>query len=137
MMETPTAPYNALLKLANDKKLNAGISATIVQLMASRGIEPDKAAYTHFLRSLIRDQDLDFAVRVLGKMHDEGFPAGVATYGGIIDAYVGKEELTKAVQLGSKAVAAVRNQRRLPASVLLMLVLAQAACMYHGSLLAC
>ena len=26
----------------------------------------------------------DFASRVLGKMHDEGFPAGAATYGGIM-----------------------------------------------------
>lgn len=106
MSETPAAPYNALLKLANDKKLDSQISSAVVQLMASRGVEPDKAAYTHFLRALIRDEDLDFATRVLGKMHDEGFPAGAATYGGIMEAFAAKQELQKAVQLGAKALAA-------------------------------
>ena len=106
MQETPTAPYNALLKLANDKKMDSQISSALVQLMASRGVEPDKAAYTHFLRALIRDENLDFATRVLGKMHDEGFPAGAATYGGIMEAYAANQELSKAVQLGAKALAA-------------------------------
>ena len=106
MSETPAAPYNALLKLANDKKLDSQISSALVQLMVSRGVEPDKAAYTHFLRALIRDEDLDFATRVLGKMHDEGFPAGAATYGGIMEAFAAKQELQKAVQLGAKALAA-------------------------------
>eukprot|EP01044_Picomonas_judraskeda_P000848 COSAG03_NODE_42_length_17101_cov_8.739031_1_plen_1207_part_00 len=106
MSETPAAPYNALLKLANDKKMDSQISSAIVQLMSSRGVEPDKAAYTHFLRALIRDDDLDFATRVLGKMHDEGFPAGAATYGGIMEAFAAKQELQKAVQLGAKALAA-------------------------------
>jgi tetratricopeptide (TPR) repeat protein len=108
MTEMPTAPFNALLKLANDRKMSSGISAALVQLMASRGIEADKAAYTHFLRALIRDNDLDFAVRVLGKMYDEAFPASSATYGGIMEAYVAKGEMMKAAQLGSKALAAVR-----------------------------
>lgn len=106
MSETPAAPYNALLKLANDKKMDSQISSAVVQLMTSRGVEPDKAAYTHFLRALIRDDDLDFATRVLGKMHDEGFPAGAATYGGIMEAFAAKQELQKAVQLGAKALAA-------------------------------
>ena len=56
-------------------------------------------------------------------MHDEGFPCGAATYGGIMQAYGDRSEVMKAAELGARALAAEAP----PAMATLNKLLAQCA----------
>ena len=55
--ETLPSPCASTASVAKTLPLPCAFTASL-QLMASRGVEPDKAAYTHFLRALIRDDNL-------------------------------------------------------------------------------